>query len=142
MPGYFQQTIIIGAVGRDAEIRETRGGKTVASFSVAVTERWKERGSQEYSERTTWYTCTAWEKQAELIHNLIQKGQNVMVIGQVSAQAYIDKDGKPKASLSLRVDQFKLLGNRGSGNGRADEDEGYGGGSYSSGSRDIDDIPF
>src|SRR5689334_12073214 len=105
MPGYFQQTIIIGAVGRDPELRQTNGGKQVASFSVAVTERWRDRNGQgnadngEYNERTTWYTCTAWEKQAELIANLIHKGQNVMVIGTVSARGYLDKNQQPNASL-------------------------------------------
>lgn len=157
MPGYFQQTIIIGAVGRDPELRQTNGGKQVASFSVAVTERWRDRNGQgnadngEYNERTTWYTCTAWEKQAELIHNLIRKGQNVMVIGTVSARGYLDKNQQPAASLDLRIDNFKLLGNRGGdgSNGMGtggDEYSDYGnsGGqpSYGNSSRDVDEIPF
>lgn len=171
MPGYFQQTIIIGAVGRDPELRQTNGGKQVVSFSVAVTERWRDRNGQgntdngEFNEKTTWYSCSAWDRTAETLQNIIRKGQNVMITGTVSARAYMGNDGQPKASLDIRVDQFRILGNRGGsgdgggagmGTGGDNEYDDYGGGqpSYSNNnsggssgggrgrSTDGDDIPF
>lgn len=151
MPGYFQQTIIIGAVGRDAEMRTTNGGKQVASFSVAVTERWRDANGKgnsndgQHNEKTTWYTCTAWEKQAEVVENLVKKGQNIMVIGTVSARGYMGNDNQPRASLDLRIQSFKLLGNRGGNGGAgayAEDDEYDGHPAYGGSSRDVDDIPF
>ena len=64
MPGYFQQTIIVGAVGRDPEKHETKAGQMFTTFSVAVTERWRDQNGQgnadngQYNERTTWYSCS------------------------------------------------------------------------------------
>jgi len=160
MPGYFQQTIIIGAVGRDPELRAVGNGKQVASFSVAVTERWRDKNSQgntdngEFNERTTWYSCSAWDRAAETVNNIIRKGMNVMVTGSVSARAYLGQDGQPRASLDLRVDQFRIMGNRngeaGAGMGTGgDEYAEYGGSSggnsqpsYGGNSRDVDEIPF
>ena len=158
MPGYFQQTIIIGAVGRDPEKHDTKSGQMFTTFSVAVTERWRDQNGQgnadngQYNERTTWYSCSVWDRQAENALNLIRKGQNIMVIGSVSARAYQGGDGQPKASLDLRVQNFKLLGNRGGdgssggmGTGGDEYESDYGGqpayGGGNNVSRD-EDIPF
>ena len=156
MPGYFQQTIIVGAVGRDPEAHQTKNNQTFTTFSVAVTERWRDQNGQgnadngQYNERTTWYSCSVWDRQAENALNLIRKGQNIMVIGSVSARAYQGGDGQPKASLDLRVQNFKLLGNRGGegaggmGTGGDEYESDYGGQPSYGGSRnnDAEDIPF
>lgn len=152
MPGYFQQTIIIGAVGRDPEMHTTKSGKEFTTFSVAVPERWRAQDGNgnanngEFNERTTWYSCSAWEGLADHANTLIKKGQNIMVIGTVSARGYQGGDGQPKASLDLRVQSFKLLGTRGAGGSRyddmEDEYEGHPAYGYGGSSRDSEDIPF
>jgi len=139
----FEQTIVIGNVGRDPELRYTQGNAAVCSFSVAVTTKWTDRGSGEKRERTTWYSVSCWNKLAETAHQYVRKGQPVMVIGTVTARAYMGNDGQAKASLDLRADNFRLLSGREDGMGQA-------GGGSSSGYEDdmptnpssMDDIPF
>lgn len=118
----FQQTLIIGNLGHDPELRYTREGTPVASFSVATTERWKDH-SGEPQEKTTWFRVVAWSKLGELCHQYLAKGRKVMVVGTVDASAYDGKDGKPKASLELRAQTVKFLdsGNREETDERFDE---------------------
>ena len=84
-------TIILGNVGRDPETRFTQEGKQVTTFSVAVS-----RG-----QKTNWYRVTCWERLAEVTAKYVTKGMWLQVTGSVQADAYIGKDGKPRASLEL-----------------------------------------
>lgn len=118
----FQQTIIIGNVGRDPELRYTQGGTAVCSFSVAVTESWTDRDSNEKREKTNWYKVSAWRNLAEVCNQYVHKGMQIMVSGNVEASAYIGNDGTAKASLDLTARDVQFLGGRG-GNGGNEEAE-------------------
>jgi single-strand DNA-binding protein len=74
----FQQTIVIGNLGNDPEMKFTANGTPVAHFSVAVNEKYGERAS------TTWFRVTAWDKLGEVCNQYLAKGRMVMVIGTVS----------------------------------------------------------
>jgi len=109
----FQQTIIIGNVGRDPEMRYTQGGAAVCSFSVAVTESWTDKKSNEKREKTNWYRVTAWLALAEVCNQYVHKGMQIMVSGNVEASAYLNKAGEPTASLELTARDIQFLGGRG-----------------------------
>ena len=135
----FQQVIIVGNVGRDAELKYTPQGVAVCDFSVAVN---KVTGKGESrKEKTTWFKVTVWRERAETASQYIKKGMKIMVIGEVDARAYTDKNGQPVASLDLTANDFKFLDSR---------DSGGSGGSYagagSNGSTEFaeepGDIPF
>jgi single-strand DNA-binding protein len=121
MAGY-QYTIIVGNVGRDPELRYTQQGVAVCDFSVAVSRRWNDRGSNEQREETTWFKVSAWREKAETISQYVKKGQQIMVTGEVKASAYTGQDGQPKASLELTLREFQFLGRRGEG---VDQQEEY-----------------
>jgi len=113
----FQQTIIIGNVGRDPEMRYLQSGAAVCSFSVAVTESWTDKQTNEKREKTNWYKVTAWRNLAEVCNQYVHKGMQVMVSGTVEASAYLNKAGEPTASLELTVRDIQFLGGRnGAGN--------------------------
>lgn len=139
----WSQTIIIGNVGRDPEMRYLQNGAAVCSFSVAVTKRWNDKNSNEQKEKTTWYRVSCWRQLAETANNYVKKGMSIMVVGNVETRPYLDNAGQPAASLDLTADTFQFLGQRGEGQGSGgDYDDGggnYGGGS---GSSNVDDIPF
>ncbi len=112
----FQQLILIGNLGSDAELRYTADGTPVASFSLAVNRKWtKEDGS--HGEETTWFRVTVWRKTAESLTPYLKKGRQVMVIGRVAGRAYTAADGSPRASLDVTADTIKLMG----GGPRSDE---------------------
>ena len=112
----YEQTIIIGNVGRDPEMRYTPNGTAVTNFSVAVNRRWKDKDGQ-MQERTKWFRVTAWGKLAEVCNEHLTKGRMVLVTGEVTASAYTNQAGEPAASLELTARDVKFLGGKSNGNG-------------------------
>ncbi|MET6995778.1 single-stranded DNA-binding protein [Chitinophaga defluvii] len=99
---------LIGNLGRNAIKREANG-KSVLSFTVASTERFK-NAQGVLQERTTWVDCALWERD-NLAPYLLQ-GQQVYLEGTPSVDAYTNHAGEPAATLRLRVLQIQLLGSR------------------------------
>lgn len=108
----FQSLTIIGNLGRDVEMRYTPSGAAVCDFSVAVTERWKDKQTNEQQEKTVWMKVTCWNQLAETCNQFLTKGRQVMVVGTIDASAYLDKQGGPAASLELRAQTVKFLGKK------------------------------
>ena len=105
----FQQLIIIGNLGSDAELRYTSDGTPVASFSLAVNRKWTNQDGSP-GEETTWFRVSAWRKLGESLNQYLKKGRQVMVVGRVSARAYTAADGNPRASLDVTATEIRLLG--------------------------------
>jgi single-strand DNA-binding protein len=104
----YQEITLVGKLGNDPEKRTTPGGKTVASFSLAVNKTWTKDGQRQ--EKTTWFRCTAWEKQAEIVSANLTKGRKVMVVGEVEdARAFTDRDGNNRASLEVTASRIVFL---------------------------------
>lgn len=138
----WSQTIIIGNVGRDPEMRYLQNGTAVCSFSVAVSKRWNDKNSNEQKEKTTWYRVSCWRQLAETANNYVKKGMQIMVEGEVETRPYLDNAGQPAASLELTAQNMQFLGQRGDnqGGGGGDYEDAYSGGG--SGNSNVDDIPF
>jgi single-strand DNA-binding protein len=130
----WDQTIIVGNVGRDPELRYTQSGVAVCDFSVAVTKRFGRDETGNNREKTTWYRVTCWRQQAEIAAQYVHKGMQIMVIGTVEAKAYLDRSGQPAANLELTADRFQMLGSPGQ---RMEGDYGSG-----PAPDDVGDIPF
>lgn len=103
----FQQVLIVGNVGRDPEFKFLSDGLAVCTFSVAVN-KWVGRGEAR-EQRTTWFNVTMWRSLAENAGYLITSGMRVLIVGEVSARAYLTKDGKPAAALEIVARDFKVL---------------------------------
>ncbi|MCY4464797.1 MAG: single-stranded DNA-binding protein [Chloroflexi bacterium] len=120
----WHQTIIVGYLGRDPELRYLQSGQAVCNLNVAVSERWRDRNSGEQREKTTWYRVAVWGAQAEPCNTYLSKGKQVMVTGNVSARGYLNNNGEAAASLDLTARDVRFLGGRGGDQGGGD----YGGG--------------
>ncbi len=136
----FQQTIIIGNVGRDPELRYTSSGTAVCSFTVAVTERWTDRATNEKREKTNWYRVNAWRGLGETCNMYVRKGMQIMVSGNVEASSYLGQDGQPRATLELTARDVQFLGGRGEGQSMGGDDNSYD--SYNTPPATENDIPF
>lgn len=133
----WAQTVVIGNVGRDPEMRYLQNGTPVCSFSVAVTRKWNDRNTNERKEETTWYRVSAWRQLAETANQFVRKGMQIMVVGQVKATAYLDGSGQPASSLELTADNMQFLGSRdGAAQGSGGNDD------YGGGADNLSDIPF
>ena len=113
----WHQTIIQGSLGKDPELRYLQSGTAVCNFSVAVNERWRDRKSNEWKEKTTWYRVAAWDSLAETCNTHLQKGSSVLVVGNAAARAWVNNDGDAVASLEVTARDVRFLGGQ-SGGGR------------------------
>lgn len=115
--GSVNKVILVGNLGRDAEIRYTPGGAAVSKFSIATTEVWNDKSGQR-QERTEWHTIDLWGKQAESLSEYLLKGKQVYIEGRLQTDEYTDKEGIKRKSTKVRCDKLVLLGSGGGGGGR------------------------
>lgn len=109
----YQQITLIGNLGSDPEMRYTPSGQPVTTFRMAVSRTWVGADGQR-QEKTTWFRVTAWRKLAETASQYLTKGSKVLVVGEVEeANAYMDKEGKPRASLEVTANVIRFLTPRG-----------------------------
>lgn len=120
----FNKITLLGHLGRDVETRYLPDGTAVASFSVATSEKKKDR-SGEAQDITTWFRCTVFGKLAELCGQYLSKGSLAYIEGRLSQNEYTDKDGNKRTSLEVRADNVQFLDRRSQSDSRpADELEG------------------
>lgn len=108
----FNRITIVGYLGRDPELRYTSDGTPVCDFSVATTERRKDR-SGESQDITTWFRVTVWRRQAELASQYLSKGKQVYVEGRLIQREFQDRDGNTRYNLEVTASDVQFLGSRG-----------------------------
>src|SRR5471030_2192622 len=148
--GSVNKVILVGNLGRDAELRYTPGGAAVATLNMATTEVWNDKAGQR-QEKTEWHRIVLLGKTAESLNEYLTKGKQIYVEGRLQTRQWDDKDGNKRYTTEIRGDRIVLLGG-GSGGGRgagaagSSADRGDGG-SHAPGPEPSepltdDDIPF
>jgi single-strand DNA-binding protein len=148
--GSVNKVILVGNLGRDAELRYTPGGAAVATLNLATTEVWNDKSGQR-QEKTEWHRVVLWGKQAESLQEYLTKGKQIYVEGRLQTRQWDDKDGNKKYTTEIKADRITLLGGGGGGrSGGIDRGERGGAASAPTGGGDEppmepitdDDIPF
>ncbi len=126
--GSVNKIILVGNLGRDAELRYTPSGDAVLNFSLATTEVWNDKQGQR-QEHTQWFRVDFWGRRGERIQEYMKRGQRVYVDGRLRLRDYEDRDGNKRISVDVRANDVVLLGRRdGAGetanHGRSDYVEG------------------
>ena len=112
----FNKITVVGYLGRDPELRYTPDGTPVCNFSVATTERRKDR-TGEMQEITTWFRVNLWRRQAEVANQYLSKGKMVYVEGRLSQSEYQDREGQTRTSLEINATDLQFLGRKGDDEG-------------------------
>lgn len=152
--GSVNKVILIGNLGKDADLRYTSGGAPVASCRIATTERYNDREGNK-REDTQWHDIVIWGKTAESIHEYLVKGKQIYVEGRLQTRKWTDKEGKDRYNTEVRADRVVLLGGGGGGAragapARSNDRYAAAGGHHDDGGSDFspvdapndDDIPF
>jgi single-strand DNA-binding protein len=100
----INQVLLLGRLGHDPVIRQTKNQKTVAQLNVATNYGDKESGS------TTWHKVSVWGKQAELCQKYLVKGSQIMVQGRIKYSKYETADGQKRDATEITADQITFLG--------------------------------
>ena len=90
--GSVNKVILVGNLGKDAEVRVTPGGQSVASFSIATTERWKDKEGKR-QEKPEWHRIVFYKGLAEVAGEYLKKGVMVYLEGKLRTQEWEDKEG-------------------------------------------------
>ena len=113
--GSVNKVILVGNLGRDAELRYTPGGAPVATLNLATTEVWNDKASGQKQEKTEWHRIVLWGKSAESLSEYLTKGKQIFVEGRLQTRKWQDKDGVDKYTTEIRADRITLLGGGGGG---------------------------
>ena len=147
--GSVNKVILVGNLGKDAEVRVTPGGQTVASFSIATTENWTSKEGEK-KEQTEWHRIVLWGKTADSLQPYLVKGKQIYLEGRLQTRQW-EKEGQKHYTTEVKADKIVLLGGgAGGGSGSRGGDrqvERGGDGGYQDPLRDPapvtdDDIPF
>lgn len=110
----LNKAMIIGNLGKDPEIRVTSSGQTVASLTVATSEKFKNKNG-EMEERTEWHRVTLWGRVAEIARDYLHKGKTVYIEGRLQTRKWQDKDGKDRYSTEIIGETMKMISSKGEG---------------------------
>lgn len=135
MAGSVNKVILIGNVGSDPEVRQFQNGGQVASFSLATSETWKDKGTGERREKTEWHRISVFsEGLVRVVQNYVKKGSKLYIEGQLETRKWQDRDGNDRYTTEVVLRGFggtlTMLDSRGGGaqGGGGGDFGGYSGG--------------
>ncbi len=121
----INKAILIGNLGRDPEVRYTQNGTAVANFTIATSERWKDKNTGELQERTEWHRIVAFGKLGEICGEYLSKGRQVYIEGRLQTRSW-EQEGVTRYTTEIVANDMKMLGPKGS----SGPGSGGGGGGY------------
>jgi single-strand DNA-binding protein len=126
----LNRAMVIGRLGRDPEIRYTPDGRAVVNFSLATSDKWKDKQTGELKERTEWHRIVAFGRLAEICGEYLSKGRQIFIEGRLRTRSW-EKDGITRYTTEIEAINMQMLGSRNDGmdSGRAGNynDRGYAG---------------
>ncbi|NRB84430.1 MAG: single-stranded DNA-binding protein [Winogradskyella sp.] len=100
---------LIGHLGNDPEIINLESGKTLAKFSIATNESYK-NAQGEKVENTYWHNIVAWGKTAQIVEKFVGKGKEVAIEGKLTTRSWEDKDGMKRYTTEVVCNELLMLG--------------------------------
>lgn len=134
----LNKVTLIGRLGKDPEVRHLDSGKVNAQFSIATTETYMDKTSNEKKELTDWHNIVCWGKNAEIAEKYLKKGALIHVEGKIRTRSYDDKEGQKRYVTEIIVDRFLMLGGKSERNDPGPAEPG----SEPAGEAPFDDLPF
>lgn len=112
--GSVNKVILLGNMGGDPEIRHMSNGDAVISFSLATTESWRDKSSQEKKEQTEWHRIVVYGKLAEIVAKYAKKGSQLYVEGRLRTRKWIDQNQSCRFTTETVANEIHVLANRNS----------------------------
>jgi single-strand DNA-binding protein len=145
----LNKVMLIGNLGKDPEVRYTASGTAVASFSLATSEKFKNK-SGEWEEKTEWHNVTLWSRLAEIAGEYLSKGKTVYIEGRLQTRKWQDRDGKDRYTTEIVGEKMQMLSGKGEGGGGGGRQGGRSDNQYAADAPSYDepaynpddDIPF
>lgn len=117
------KVILVGRLGKDPEVRNLENGATVANFTMATSESYKDRVTGEKKEVTEWHNIVLWRGLAEIAQRYLHKGDMVYVEGKLRTRSW-EKDGVTRYTTEIVGDNMTMLSTRSGGSASSDMSSG------------------
>ena len=112
----LNKVMLIGHLGKDPEMRFTQSGMAVANFTMATSEVWTDKATNEKKERTEWHRIVAFGKLGEICGQYLAKGKQVYVEGRLQTRSW-DQDGVTRYTTEIVAGDMQMLDSKGAGGG-------------------------
>ena len=100
---------LLGNVGKNPEVRAAPSGSIIANFSIATTDRYKDKAG-EWKDEVTWHNLVAFKRTAEIIRDYVKKGSKLYVEGKIQTRSWDDKEtGAKRYKTEILVNELSLL---------------------------------
>ena len=110
MAGSVNKVILIGNLGKDPEVRHLENGASVANFSIATSENYKDRKTGEKVSQTEWHNIVVWRGLAEIAEKYLKKGDKIYIEGKLKTRSWMDQEGKNRYTTEVIADNMTMLG--------------------------------
>lgn len=104
----LNKVTLIGNLGKDPEIQTFEGGTTLAKFSLATSESYKDKEGNKQTE-TEWHSIITWRNLAEIAGKYLKKGDTIYLEGKIKTRSYEDKEGNKRYTTEIIADNFIML---------------------------------
>lgn len=135
MAGSLNKVTLIGNLGKDPEVRSMQNGKSVANFSLATTESWKDRTTGERRDKTEWHNIVVFsEGLVRVAQSYLKKGSKIYIEGQLQTRKWQDQNGADRYTTEIVLQNYNstliMLDGRNNAGGGADygNNNAFGGG--------------
>lgn len=138
------KVILLGNLGADPEVRYMPNGDAVATISLATSESWKDKNTNETNERTEWHRVVFFRRQAELVGEYLEKGSKLYVEGRLRTKRWTDRENIERFTTEVLATEMQFIDFRNSNNdgGQAPQTTTHQPQEPPGGSEFEDDIPF
>jgi single-strand DNA-binding protein len=114
------KVILVGRLGKDPEVRNLENGATVANFTMATSESYKDKTTGDKKEVTEWHNIVLWRGLAEIAQRFLHKGDLVYVEGKLRTRSW-EKEGVTRYTTEIVGDNMTMLSSRGGSGGGSNE---------------------
>lgn len=108
----INKVILVGNLGQDPDKKFMSGGDAVTNISVATTDRWRDKATNELREATEWHRVSFFGKLAEVAGQYLKKGSQVYIEGKLRTRKYTDKQGIERYTTEILADNMQMLDGR------------------------------
>ncbi|KKO45864.1 single-stranded DNA-binding protein [Arsukibacterium ikkense] len=111
----INKVILIGNLGGDPEVRYMPQGGAVANMTIATSESWTDKATNEKKEQTEWHRVVIYQRLAEIAGEYLRKGSKVYIEGKLKTRKWTDKDGIERYTTEIVANELQMLDGRGDG---------------------------
>jgi len=107
MAGSINKVILVGNLGADPRVTNTQSGSKIVNFNLATSDRWRDKASGDFKERTEWHRVVIFNPQlADTAERYLHKGSKVYIEGQLQTRRWEDNSGQEKFTTEVVLQNY------------------------------------